>query len=244
MGKVNRPSNLLDRIKRSERELQRLWKAVGLSSATIARGGLTLLRDSFLRMVDDNDTEIVYIGPDSDGKQAFRLRRESGTLMFRTAGSSVFGRDWWEWTDSEGRGLVADDAETGVGLARPWIPVVMYRMFDDSSTDGTPGYSSIPVSELSGWTRLWEGTASIWHPWIRVGGVWGAALGTNTTNYRLLVNGEEIGAWSEDRGAIVYNVDRFDVRHLVGTDWANIQLEASATGDGRVACQVLCCFLI
>ncbi|MGI8308131.1 hypothetical protein [Saccharopolyspora hattusasensis] len=75
MGQVNQPSNLLDRIKRAEQQIQRLWKSVGLASATISRGGLTLLQDAFLRMVDDNQTEVLYIGPDNTGKQVLTIRR-------------------------------------------------------------------------------------------------------------------------------------------------------------------------
>lgn len=48
MGQVNQASNLLDRLKRAEQNIQRLWKSIGLSSATIESGNLTILGGSLV----------------------------------------------------------------------------------------------------------------------------------------------------------------------------------------------------
>lgn len=82
MGQINLPTNLLDRIKRVEDQISRLWKAVGLSSATIAAGGLTLLNSAFFKMLGPTDNEIVYIGPDDLGNQVVRIHDAAGHIIF------------------------------------------------------------------------------------------------------------------------------------------------------------------
>ncbi len=247
MGQINQPSNLLDRIKRAERELQKLWKAVGLASATISRGGLTLLRDAFLRMVDDNDDEIVYIGPDAGGKQIFRLRREGGVPMMFTAGNEQFGRDYWAMTDSNGRVIVSDDAETGHGMARPWLPLVLYPEFVSGTADGQAGalgYPYLHTDALVADALVWRGWASVQHPWVRIFGVFGpASTEVTATTYRMLFNGVEVGAWSPTSLSASW-YGRFDVRDFVGEDFVDVQIRASATGTGFVALHYLGGYLI
>lgn len=248
MGQVNQPSNLLDRIKRAEQQIQRLWKSVGLASATISRGGLTLLQDAFLRMVDDNDTEILYMGPDVDGKQIIRLRRESGAPVlstYFTNGTTQF----WALYDNTGRIIASDDALSGVGLARPWLPVPLYRHFVPRTitthTDGLGevyGYSTIDATKIGAEVVLWDGFASISHPWISVVGVWGRALGTPNVTYRLKVGGTEVGSWSPT-GLETSQKGPFDVSAQVGDDWTTVTLTAATSGTGVIACQVLGCYL-
>ncbi|MEV4053045.1 hypothetical protein AB0J55_17820 [Amycolatopsis sp. NPDC049688] len=82
MGQISLPSNLLDRIKRVEADIQRLWKSTGLASATIAAGGLTLLNNAFFKMLGASNNEIVYIGPDGLGNQVVRIRDAAGNIVF------------------------------------------------------------------------------------------------------------------------------------------------------------------
>ncbi|MER5388382.1 hypothetical protein [Saccharopolyspora sp. NPDC002686] len=246
MGQVNQPSNLLDRIKRAEAELRRLWKSVGLASATISRGGLTLLQDAFLRMVDDNGTEILYMGPDTSGKQVLTIRREGGARLLFTQGNEAFGRDFWALTDAADRILVSDDAATGVGLARPWLPVPLYQKFVprtiSTHADGLGevySYSTIDASKITGESILWEGRASISHPWITVDGLWGPATGTPTVTYRLKVGGVTVAEWSS---ALGFRHVTADVSAQVGNDWTVVVITATASGAGVVACQPFGCY--
>ncbi|SDZ59064.1 hypothetical protein SAMN05216215_11204 [Saccharopolyspora shandongensis] len=248
MGQINQPSNLLDRIKRAEQQIQRLWKSVGLASATISRGGLTLLQDAFLRMVDDNDTEVLYFGPDTDGRQIMRIRREDGSRIMFT-GKSAGGRDFWALADSTGRIVASDDAATGKGLARPWLPVQLYQHFVPRTitthTDGLGevyGYSTIDAAKIGAEVVLWEGNASVSHPWLTVFGVWGRAAGTPNITYRLKVDGVQVGSWSPTVLETSWQ-GAFDVSAQVGTDWVPVSLTVSTTGTGVVACQVLGCYL-
>lgn len=240
MGQVNQPSNLLDRIKDLERKYQQLWKAIGLTSATIAKGGLTLLNDAFIRAIDDNQTEILYLGPDENGIQIFRLRRENGTTIMRT-GTAIGGLQFWAMADNSGRIIVSDDAETGSGLARPWLPVPMYPKFVSASAP-LYQYATIDAANIAAEQQIWEARAAVSHPKITVNGVWGQASGSNTTTYRLKVAGDLIGQWTVG-GLDVSLRGPFDVSGLVGTDDAVIELTADSTGNGLVAAQVLACYL-
>lgn len=192
-GQVNQPSNLLDRVKRLERQYQRLWKSPSLSSATIAQGGLTLLTDAFLRMVDDNNDEIVYIGPDEQGKQIIRVRREGGTDVLYTY-TAASGRQYWALTDNAGEIVIGDDADSGQGIARPWIPVPVQTVIFDH-LPSTPSTTWEPL-QTTGWRPkqhpFWE--ATITH----------SVTAPDTTGQaRLLLDGAQVGptipvGWNSD----------------------------------------------
>ncbi|MEV7092835.1 hypothetical protein AB0M80_08295 [Amycolatopsis sp. NPDC051045] len=244
---VNQPSNIIDRVIALERELAAVRKKVGLSSAVIARGGLTLVDDSYIKMTDSDGVEILYIGPDAEGKQRFVLRREGGATLMYTAGSAQFGRDFWAMTDSTGRVIVSDSAEVGAGLARPYLPVPLYprflpHTFSPDPDLGDVGFWSIDAGLLSGETRLWEGRASISHPWMSVVGVWGWAVDRPNPTYRLRLDGTEVGAWNVNVGAVVSRQGRFSVAEFVGRDWVKVELTVSVSGSGTVACQLLGCY--
>ncbi|WP_132110122.1 hypothetical protein [Actinocrispum wychmicini] len=179
---MNQPSNLLDRIIRIEKRVEDIWKKVGLASAVIRRGGLTLLDDAYLRMVDDNNTEIVYIGPDQDGKQIIRIRRDSGAdvLFTYTAG----GRQFWALTDNARQIVVSDDAVSGQGIARPWLPIPVQ----------TSRYDHLPSTPLTDWDQLQNtGYRPKQHP------LWSVLIKHCTTapdtkgEVRLVLDGVQVG---------------------------------------------------
>ena len=250
MGQLNQPTNLIDRVVKLERGLEAIRKLAGLTSAIIRRGGLTLLDSSFIKMVTSNGVEAMYFGPDSNGKQRFVLRREGGALLMYTAGSAQFGRDFWAMTDSTGNIIVSDNAEIGVGLARPWIPLPLYAKFLSHTYSDNPGlgetYSTMTIdtAQLSGETILWEGRASVSHPWVTIEGVWGAAVSTPSSTYRLKFNDTTVGSWTGGTGPTTGRRGRFDVSQFTGQDWVTVTLTASASGAGAIACQVLGCYLM
>lgn len=92
MGQINLPTNILDRVKRVEDQISRLWRAVGLSSATIAAGGLTLLNNAFLKMLGPADNELVYIGPDEDDNQVVRISDAAGHIIFGSVSGGTGGQ--------------------------------------------------------------------------------------------------------------------------------------------------------
>lgn len=255
------PGDILRRLRRLEGLVRELIAGRRLENASVGAGGITfrgeggitltdgggvvITDNGTLRLVDHDGTAVVDIGPDTTGHPSFRLRRSDGSLMMFTFGSAQFGRDFWSWTDSHGQGIVADDAETGVGMARPWLPVPLYPKWGIAKTGATYDYAGIYTDDLpAGETVMWEGRASIQHPWIEVDGVWGGASGDVNATYRLKINGETVGEWGGDGSFAVYRSGRLDVRKFVLTDWASVQLTVEATGTGLVACQVLGCYLL
>ncbi|MEO6090821.1 MAG: hypothetical protein ABIQ18_47735 [Umezawaea sp.] len=136
MGQVNTTSNLFERIKGIERRVNEVYKKVGLASATITKGGLTLLQDAFLRMVDDSGTEVLYFGPDGLGRQVMTIRREGGAPVMFTYFAGP-GQQYWALNDGAQNQLIADDAVSGQGLARPSMvwPVRNVRFDTLPSTD-------------------------------------------------------------------------------------------------------------
>ncbi|WP_199444450.1 hypothetical protein [Umezawaea beigongshangensis] len=239
MGQINSPSNLLDRIKRAEDELRRMRAAIGLASATITRGGLTLLKDAFLRMVDDNDTQILYFGPDSQGRQIIRIRREGGSDVMWT-GFTAAGNQFWRLTDRFNRELFSDDTETG-GIARPWLPVVLYPLFLPTST--VSGYWTVETATVTESKVLWEGRIPlVSHPRIAINGVWGAINGSTSATYELIANNTVIGTWTET-ALIVGTRGPFPLAPLLDATNVSLQLRVTGTGGtGRTAVQLLACY--
>jgi hypothetical protein len=240
VGSVNQRGNMLDRIKAMEAELKRLRAATGLSSATIRRGGLTLLDDAFLRVVDDTGVEIVYFGPDNEGRQILRIRREGGSDVMWT-GFTSGGNQFWRLTDRTNRELISDDTESG-GIARPWLSVPLYARFSMAASS-TYGYMNLAASSIASETVLWDGRIPlVSHPRLSISGIWGQASGSNSATYRLKVNGTQVGTWST--GALEngehgpYNIGAW----LDHTN-AEVQLTVQASGTGQVAAQVYGCWL-
>lgn len=242
MGQVNQPSNLLDRIKRLEQQYQQLWKALGLTSATIERGGLTLLNDAFLKMIDDNGDQIVYIGPDGQGKQIISIRREGGGLVLYTY-TTLGGTQFWALTDTDENILVSDDAVSGTGLARPWLPVPLYPQFVPSTpAAGISGSWAISASEISTEKTLWEGRASVSHPYIEIDGDWGHASGTGNITYRLYLGFTLVGTWVET-GGVTARRGPYSVGGEFGNDWVQVRVTAQTGGTGEVWCAPNGCYL-
>jgi hypothetical protein len=216
-----------------ERQIAELRSARRGESTGISRGGITLTDDSFLRMVSDADVEVVYIGPDEDGKQIFRLRRENGAGLLRTgtAGSNNF----WALTDNQNRVIFSDDAIAGKGMARPWLPVVLYPQFVPNGAAGTlfaNGYPAIPATALATEQVVWKGRAPISHPWLTVVGVFGQASGTTlTVVYRIKFYGTEVATWTVTDELQNAFYGPFDMADYVGDDWESIELTAQVTAS-------------
>jgi hypothetical protein len=241
MAPTNLPEDEGSRMRRLERELKALRDRVGLSSATIRQGGLTLLDDAFLRVVDDNGVEIVYLGPDSQGRQIIRIRREGGSDVMWT-GFTLAGNQFWRLTDRfNNRELFSDDTESG-GIARPWLPVPMYALYSMAASS-TYGYMNIAAGSIASETVLWEGRIPlVSHPRLSVSGIWGQASGSNSATYKLKLNGTQVGTWST--GALE-NSEKGPFNIASYLDQTNVvaQLTVQASGTGQVGAQVFGCWL-
>ncbi len=242
MGKVNQPSNLLDRIKRVELDLRKLKSALGLASAIIARGGLTLIQDAFFKMIDDLGVEILYFGPDGDGRQIIRIKREGGSDVFWT-GFTLSGNQFWRLSDRFNRELFSDDTESG-GIARPWFVVPMHPLFSMAASS-TWSYMTVPIASVTSERTLWKGKNGLnAHPYIQINGVWGQASGSNSVTYRLKVNGNTVGTWSTAAGELFEDTrGPYNVAPYLDLNDVRVEVTATASGSGVVACHVYACTL-
>lgn len=239
MGLINQATNVIDRIVDLERGLEAIRKLAGLTSAIISRGGLTLLNDSFIKMVSSLGFQIVYIGPGTvAGKQIIEIRRHNGSLVLRTGVYIPNGEQFWALYDRNGNILVSDDAASGYGLANPWLSVFMSTRFSMAQNTVWP-YMYLPVASVAGETVLWEGRIPwMHHGFIGLDGVWGTATGSNSSTYRLKLNGTTVGTWNET-GIAAGVRGPFDVHTYLGFQWIGVQLTVQASGTGDVAAQIL-----
>lgn len=142
----------------------------------------------------------------------------------------------WMW-DHNGTPIWTGD--NNGGWAEPWFPIPMYAKF--SVAVGIFDYMSKAVNGAE--EKLWEGRIGyVSHTRVQVDGIWGAASGTNTTRYRLKVNGTTIGTWdiagleSNVKGPFVFPV-------AIGTKNTGIEITAQTlSGTGNFACQLFACY--
>ncbi len=245
MGQLNQPSNIVDRVSKIERALEAFRKLSGLTSAIIRRGGITLLDDSFLKVVDDQGTRILYIGPNSEGKQVFALRRENGSLVLQ---SDYFGGEpFFAMRDQNNVILFSDNAAGSGGMARPWLPIPMYSKFvteTDAGPDPALGvtfdYAYLDNSLLTSEKVLWEGRASVLHKFVQLRAVTGRAIGgTHVARYRLKFNGTTVGTWTDTS---LTNALRgpYDISAFLDQNDVTVELTCSLDtgGAGSTACQI------
>lgn len=239
MGLVNQPQDLLTRVRDLERQVREAYKKSGLSSTHISKGGLTLSGDAYLKMIDDLDVEILYIGPDTNGKQTIRIRREGGSDIFYSAFTGG-GAQFWKLTDRFNRQLVSDDPDAG-GLARPWLSVDLYPLFSMAASS-VYAYMNLPVASVTSETVLWEGRLPLAaQPAIQVAGVWGQASGTNSATYRLKVGSTTVGTWST--GALENSAKGpYDIAAFLEQADVPVQLTVTASGTGNVAAHAAGCW--
>jgi len=230
------------KIKDVESAIEELRAARSGEAMTVGAGGITIRDDGFFRMVDDNGKLVVYFGPDDNGLQVIRLLREGGKYVMFTGWAGL--AQFWALTDRQGMIIFSDDAVAGKGIARPWLPVYMSPIFVPSvPTAGNTGTWCIDSTQITSEVALWEGRASMSHPWIEIDGTWGHASGSGTVTYRLKIADIEVGNWSVSTGETARK-GPFDVTGAVGVDWAKIQVTAQqSTGSGAVRCHVLGCYL-
>lgn len=239
MGQINLPDNWIDEKRDLQRQIDELRAAVGLSSATISRGGLTIENDAFFKMLSSGGVQIVYIGPSAiPGHQGIVFRRSDGTLVMDTQYDVVSATDFWAFWDRSGHIVMSDDVQAGVGLARPWLSVPMNPMFS-MAANILWSYMNLTVASVTTETVLWEGRIPLaTHPKVQVNGVWGQASGSNNSTFKLYVDGSSVGTWTEN-GVLDAGVKGpFDISSVHDRTDLVVQVRASASGTGNVACHV------
>jgi hypothetical protein len=206
MAQVHHPSNLIDRVIALERELAEVRKKVGLSSATISSGGLTI-EGGFLKLIDPEGQWPFYIGPltpnrpDASPQQAWVVRDDNGTARIFVWDDDPGGlggyRQMVAINDSSNNRVFQDDKVTGAGLARPWIPLRTMRT----------RFLDWPKCAIGSWETMHEIRMPKQQPKIRVSIVSASEAGT-TGQIRVMVDGVQQFIRTVSPGTIfVDNVD-------------------------------------
>lgn len=123
------------------------------------------------------------------------------------------------------------------GIAEPWAAVPMTQRFGMAAGPFLYGFVPCNVAEQT----LWFGKMRVYHPQIGISGVWGSAIGTNSTRYRLKLNGTTVGTWDEPGGAVVAARGPFNCNPpaAVGNIGVGVELTAQTlSGSGSYACQI------
>lgn len=220
----NTVDSLMRRMTEFERRLRTMETAPRLIAAGIGQGGIvvndgggiTINDGGLMEMRNQEDVRMFYLGPDPGlwklhpsgrPQQVIYITRDNGKMAFELADRTVTSdyRQFWSLYDNSGWGVVADDAVTGYGLARPWISMMRCP---EQIVDwpGTTSTAFTPIDRASGFSQ---------HPWLTVRySTGGTAVGAGyAMEHRLVIynwlNGVQGPTWTSpvQSGVSSYDVD-------------------------------------
>lgn len=214
-----------------------------LYSASIEDGGLTV-KGGFIRLLDDNGQERVYIGPSTfsmppgETQPVFLVRDASGSVRLGVFDNDSGGYEptFWTFDDS---GHVAFTTDKNGGVAEPWVPVPMYMKFiPNSFVNSTDTDPTLPVSACNG-GLIWNGRiGKVSHPYIQFDMIMGRVTGgSGSPTYTFWVNGTQVGSFSgTGYGSDI--VGPFNISSLLSQTNIIVEVKVSATGTGTdlIAC--------
>lgn len=191
------PPGFWERVEQiAEKAAARQARSAPLRNATISGGSLTVKGGKFRVLYPEalGSTLSVYVGdmytPDLTDYLGTGLLIQSpdGTDMAMFRHDDQFNGPRWDLYDSGQRVIAGNDASSGFGLARPYLPAAFYRR----------RYADMTIQTTSPtFETLFEAQIHRQHPRLEVG-----ARATNDTSgstgeVRVLVNGVVLGtAWA------------------------------------------------
>jgi hypothetical protein len=126
MPPEGRLSDLADVLNRKFQEAKEQLRRT-LFGAVISRGGLVVQDNGEVSVRTEDGVEMFFLGQLFTGGTPYRgiwMKREDASFMFYNGISDDDpSKVFFAWADRSNNILVSDDAESGVGLARPWIPM-------------------------------------------------------------------------------------------------------------------------
>lgn len=208
-----------------------------LRNASITQGGLTISNGGTLKLRSADDVDTFYVGPvtpalwDGSSQPGLLMRRNDGTLVlslydaFPTPGGYSQALAWW---DRSSNTIIADDTNSGQGIARPYI----------GGGFGRARYADMSVSTTSStFETVWETRLYKQQPQLEVG--FKATMDTTATTgeVRVLVNGTQIGPVKTQAFSIATQVVGPAPVQGAHMDYLTVEIQArrtSATGACRV----------
>ncbi|XQE88141.1 hypothetical protein ACN24M_24710 [Streptomyces microflavus] len=231
-------TDLARRVQALEREVRELRAAKRLQNASVGAGGLRIVDGGRLSMDTPDGRRMVDIGavenPDYDHgdgspQQAMWFRREDGSTFFACFSYPAGGggeEQAWTFYDRSGNNILAEDTSSGVGLARPYLPLNAPVALD--STTWPRGFAATFSTISVAWNTLWQ-------PKMRLYALT-STVGTATGEVQVLVEGNP---W----GPVVTAGAAFDHTDVIPDVQLGrqFQIEVQArrlTGTGSIAAQV------
>jgi len=183
---------LAAQLRRLQAQLDSLRGSASARNTTVSGGGGFTIKDGGrFRVVDPDGDVLVDAGafteyaPRLDGKPqvGWALRRDSGELAAICYTNVSGTKQAWQWFDLSGNVILADDAVSNTGLARPYVPW----------TFGLARDTDWPGSTSATYQDLWRGEVFRQHPQLK----WSIGLTTSTSgttgDVRVLVDGTQVG---------------------------------------------------
>lgn len=243
------PTTLARRVAALEAQVRELRAARRLENATVGAGGLNVAHGGRFAMYTAAGARMLDIGaiadpayntPDGSTQQAHFMRRQDGTAglsLFAAPGSG--SRQFLSLWDAAGNIVMSDDAASGVGLGRPYLPVPMWP-----GTDG--GWDYWPRTSGTSMVELWGGQIYRQQPRLVV--IARASMDTSgaTGQVQLTVNGIAQGSPQ----AVSFSVGFFTFGPIDLTSYAYMQqigiavTGRRATGTGAIRAAVYSAYTI
>ncbi|MDF6043261.1 hypothetical protein LRD69_14100 [Streptomyces sp. JH14] len=153
-------TDLARRLAALEREVRELRAARRLENASVGAGGVRVVDGGRFAMDTPAKKHMVDIGAitnddynhgDGTRQQGIFLRREDGSPMLSCFSYPPFGSEAqaWKFYDNSGSVVLAEDANSGAGLARPYLPVALAPAYG-GAWDYWPRTSATTMTELWG----------------------------------------------------------------------------------------------
>lgn len=228
--------SMAKRIQKLERQKLALKTALNLENASIGAGGLRvnggditiddsgnlIIRGGEFELIDPNGERIVFLGTLANGATGWTFRYDDGSPLFNRQGTP--GQQLFAFWDPSGNIILSNDAETGMGLGRPWLPMPLPQPTAaghwQSTTSGT-------------FAAIGRSTGVVQHPRMRAEFTAFAQAGT-TGEVRMTVHGQQMGdAVTVSDGA--FEDGGFDEAVPEGVDFGDgvtVELQARVTSGG------------
>ena len=243
MPAPNTPSDLIDRIRAIERQLNDLSGRVNIRPAlnTIVGGSVTIKDGGALIVEDTTGDKVISVGrisPDVDGEpqMATVIRRMDGSLAFAVWTGATTGVQPVRIYDKGSNIIFADEtASAGGGLAIPWLP---YNVPQPIARDGWGSTTSTT------YTAVLRTVTPLMSPKIYVQCVQGTAVGTtgNVGQLRLMVGGVQVfEAAAGDNIDDVFDIPSWNYTGTPQATTIEIQCKRTA-GTGAVAVSCRSCY--
>lgn len=189
---------------------------------TIDDGGNLVIRGGEFELIDPAGETIVFLGTLSNGATGFIFRYDSGATLFSRQG--VQGQQLFGLWDPSGNIIFSNDANSGFGIGRPWLPLTMPQPTGvshwQSTTSGT-------------FAAIGRSIAVVQQPRMRAQFRAFAEAGT-TGEVRMTVHGQQMGdVTTVSDGA--FETGGFDEAIPEGLDFSDnvtVEIQARVTAGG------------